>query len=137
MELRGIVSSKGAKTENPQAAAEMKRMIGNSFNRSAEDITQPYISTRPKKRAEHIEKEKSRRSHVKNARQRRSNAAQAGHKFRKHQRPRTLFREKTLCAPHAGIRLKRNFAEKLKNLDAAHTSPRAPNAATNQRGEDT
>src|SRR6266436_330740 len=55
-ELICNVRSQDADNENAQAAAEMKRVLGNSFNLAAEDITQPYISTRPKKRAEHIEK---------------------------------------------------------------------------------
>src|SRR4029077_10825197 len=51
-ELVSNVASQQADHDNAESAAEMKRMLGDSFNLSAEDITQPDISTRPEKCAE-------------------------------------------------------------------------------------
>src|SRR3989442_826900 len=112
------VGGEDAEKKDQEPAAERGEMLGHAFDLTTEQVTKTEKRAGPEQRSQGIEQEETPRTHVKDARKGRGDRAQAGKKLCQQKRTRALFRENALGAANAGIRLQRNFAEKLENPDA-------------------
>jgi hypothetical protein len=72
---------------------------------------------------------------VKDSSKRGRHGAQSRQKFGEEQRTGALLGENTFGAPHAGIRLKRNFAKELQDFDASSAAKLIPEHIRGQGGE--
>jgi hypothetical protein len=79
--------------------------------------------------------EKVAQAHVEDACERRGYSAKAGEKFRDQKRPRASGGKKAFRFAHTGIRLERNFAQQLQNLDAFKAPHFIPNGVCAHRSE--
>jgi hypothetical protein len=73
---------------------------------------------------------------VKDAGERRGHRAEAGNKLGEEKRTRTLLGEDAFRPADTGVRLQRNFAEKLKDSDAFEPAELKPDRVRSDGGQD-
>jgi len=117
-EFVGDVGREDSQKKNQEPAAQSSEMLGYALDLSAKYKAQAEESASPEERSHAIEQQEAARTHVKDASEGSRDSAQAGEKLGQHKGASALLRKKALGAANAGIRLKRNLAEKLENPNA-------------------
>lgn len=113
------VPCESAQDQEQQPTAKMLQAFRDAFDLAAKCETQAKEGACPQDGTHGVVEKETVHAHVKDAGERRCDGAQAGKKFSKEQRTCTSFGESAFGAADTGIRLHRNFAEKLKNSYAS------------------
>src|SRR5260370_1684131 len=139
------VGGEDAEEKDQKPAAQRGKMVRDTSGRTHGSVTEAEERAGPEERPQRIEKEKSSRTDVKDASKRSRDRAQAREELGQQKGASALLRKKALGAANAGIRLQRNLAKELEDLDAFAAAKLIPDGISydgrehdvEQRGEKT
>ena len=129
------IAGKRSDNQNCERTAQSRGALCDALDLFTKDVAGAEDGPSPDQRAKTVEKQELACAHVENSRERRRHSAQSGNEFREQQRTRALLGKDAFGAANAGVRFKRNFAEKLQDANTFPAAEGVPDGVGGKRGD--